>query len=216
MPNPTAPTTNSGALPPVLRQIEGQQLQRSLAVDLKTAEGMAIGLKAGLDPAAMVDVLNVSSGRSSATEDKWPRSVLPRTFDFGFTAGLSLKDVRLCLAEARTLGVPLFQEQIMKIAITLAFVGTVLSETVAANRGIGNVMMIASGNAKEIVSQIKARVVFDEIKSSHRVGELKLERDWVSVAEIAGTVLARMAEGGAIAKIKVGADKHGAFKYSLK
>jgi NitT/TauT family transport system permease protein len=34
----------------------------------------------------------------------------------------------------------------LKIAITLAFVGTVLAETVAANKGIGNVMMIASGN----------------------------------------------------------------------
>ena len=34
----------------------------------------------------------------------------------------------------------------LKIAITLAFVGTVLSETVAANKGIGTVMMIASGN----------------------------------------------------------------------
>jgi NitT/TauT family transport system permease protein len=34
----------------------------------------------------------------------------------------------------------------LKIAITLSFVGTVLSETVAANKGIGNVMMIASGN----------------------------------------------------------------------
>ncbi len=34
----------------------------------------------------------------------------------------------------------------LKIAITLAFVGTVLSETVASNRGIGTVMMIASGN----------------------------------------------------------------------
>jgi NitT/TauT family transport system permease protein len=34
----------------------------------------------------------------------------------------------------------------LKIAITLAFVGSVLSETVAANKGIGNVMMIASGN----------------------------------------------------------------------
>jgi 3-hydroxyisobutyrate dehydrogenase-like beta-hydroxyacid dehydrogenase len=72
-----------------------------------TAEGMAIGIKAGLDPARMVDVLNVSSGRSSATEDKWPRSVLPRSFDFGFTAGLSLKDVRLCLEAARSLEVPL-------------------------------------------------------------------------------------------------------------
>ena len=72
-----------------------------------TAEGITIGVKAGLDPARMIEVLNVSSGRSSATLDKWPRAVLPRTFDFGFTAGLCLKDVRLCLAAARSLGVPL-------------------------------------------------------------------------------------------------------------
>ncbi|MEJ0005439.1 MAG: NAD(P)-dependent oxidoreductase [Steroidobacteraceae bacterium] len=49
-----------------------------------TAEGMTMGAKAGLDPARMIEVLNVSSGRSSATQDKWPRSVLPRSFDFGF------------------------------------------------------------------------------------------------------------------------------------
>ncbi len=72
-----------------------------------TAEGMAIGAKAGLDAARMIEVLNVSSGRSSATQDKWPRAVLPRTFDFGFTAGLCLKDVRLCVAAAHSLGVPL-------------------------------------------------------------------------------------------------------------
>ena len=34
----------------------------------------------------------------------------------------------------------------LKIAVTLAFVGAVLSETIASNKGIGNVMMIASGN----------------------------------------------------------------------
>ena len=72
-----------------------------------TAEGMTIGVKAGLDPARMIEVLNVSSGRSSATQDKWPRAVLPRTFDFGFATGLCLKDVRLCLAAARSLGVPI-------------------------------------------------------------------------------------------------------------
>ena len=32
----------------------------------------------------------------------------------------------------------------LKVAVTLAFVGTVISETVASNRGIGNLMMIAS------------------------------------------------------------------------
>ncbi len=34
----------------------------------------------------------------------------------------------------------------LKVSVTLAFVGTVISETVASNRGIGNVMMIASSN----------------------------------------------------------------------
>jgi 3-hydroxyisobutyrate dehydrogenase-like beta-hydroxyacid dehydrogenase len=72
-----------------------------------TAEGMTLGVKAGLDPARMIEVLNVSTGRSSATQDKWPRAVLPRTFDFGFASGLCLKDLRLCLAAAESLGVPL-------------------------------------------------------------------------------------------------------------
>jgi 3-hydroxyisobutyrate dehydrogenase-like beta-hydroxyacid dehydrogenase len=76
----------------------------SLAV---TCEGMVMGVKAGLDPKVMIDVLNVSSGRSSATQDKFPRAVLPRSFDFGFATGLSHKDVRLCLEEADALGVPM-------------------------------------------------------------------------------------------------------------
>ena len=72
-----------------------------------TAEGMAFGIKAGLDPARMIEVLNQSTGINSATRDKWPRSVLPRSFDFGFAAALSLKDTRLLLAEAEATGVPL-------------------------------------------------------------------------------------------------------------
>lgn len=72
-----------------------------------TAEGMTMGIKAGLDPARMIEVLNVSAGRSSATLDKWPRAVLPRTFDFGFATGLSLREVRLCLREAEAAGVPM-------------------------------------------------------------------------------------------------------------
>ena len=72
-----------------------------------TSEGMAMGIKAGLDPKAMIDVLNVSSGKSSATLDKWPKAVLPRSFDFGFATALSFKDVRLCLEEAEAMGVPM-------------------------------------------------------------------------------------------------------------
>lgn len=72
-----------------------------------TAEGMAFGIKQGLDPARMIEVLNQSTGINSATRDKWPRSVLPRSFDFGFAAALSLKDTRLLMEEAEAAGVPL-------------------------------------------------------------------------------------------------------------
>jgi 3-hydroxyisobutyrate dehydrogenase-like beta-hydroxyacid dehydrogenase len=79
----------------------------SLAAIATTAEAMTLGIKAGLDPARMIEVLNAGTGANSATRDKWPRAVLPRTFDFGFSAQLSLKDTRLALEEAHAMGVPL-------------------------------------------------------------------------------------------------------------
>ena len=69
-----------------------------------TSEAVVMGVKAGLDPAVMVDVFNAGSGINSASRDKFPKSVLPRTFDFGFATGLMVKDVRLCLEEAKSLG----------------------------------------------------------------------------------------------------------------
>jgi 3-hydroxyisobutyrate dehydrogenase-like beta-hydroxyacid dehydrogenase len=72
-----------------------------------TAEAIVFGVKAGLDPATMVAVINAGSGRNSASEDKFPRRILPRTFDAGFTTGLMHKDVALCLEEADALGVPM-------------------------------------------------------------------------------------------------------------
>jgi 3-hydroxyisobutyrate dehydrogenase-like beta-hydroxyacid dehydrogenase len=72
-----------------------------------SSEAMAMGVKAGLDPKILLDIINAGSGRNSATQDKFPRSVLPGTFDFGFATGLSYKDVRLCVDEAEALGVPM-------------------------------------------------------------------------------------------------------------
>jgi 3-hydroxyisobutyrate dehydrogenase-like beta-hydroxyacid dehydrogenase len=72
-----------------------------------TSEAVVMGVKAGLDPAVMVDVFNAGSGINSASRDKFPKSVLPRTFDFGFATGLMVKDVRLCLEEAKSLGLSL-------------------------------------------------------------------------------------------------------------
>jgi len=73
-----------------------------------TSEAIVFGVKAGLDPAIMVDVINAGSGRNSASQDKFPRSILPRTFDFGFTTGLMYKDLKLCLEEAEAAGVPMW------------------------------------------------------------------------------------------------------------
>lgn len=71
-----------------------------------TAEVMVMGVKAGLSPDVMIDVLNAGSGGTHASRDKFPRAVLPRTFDYGFATGLMAKDVRLYLDEATALGLP--------------------------------------------------------------------------------------------------------------
>jgi len=79
----------------------------SAAAMAATAESMVLGVKAGLDPKVMLDVINASSGRNTATETKFPKNVLPGTFDLGFTNGLMAKDVGLAVAEAKSLGVPM-------------------------------------------------------------------------------------------------------------
>jgi 3-hydroxyisobutyrate dehydrogenase-like beta-hydroxyacid dehydrogenase len=72
-----------------------------------SSEVLAMGVKAGLDPQVLLDIINAGSGRNSATQDKFPRTVLTGTFDFGFATGLSYKDVRLCVDEAESMGVPM-------------------------------------------------------------------------------------------------------------
>src|SRR3979409_209252 len=70
-----------------------------------TSEAVVMGVKSGLDPAVMIDVINARSGLNTASRDKFPRAVLPRSFDFGFATGLMVKDVRLALDEMKSLGV---------------------------------------------------------------------------------------------------------------
>ena len=69
-----------------------------------TSEAVVMGVKAGLDPKVMIDVINAGSGLNTASRDKFPRSVLPRSFDFGFATALMVKDVRLCLDEMKSMG----------------------------------------------------------------------------------------------------------------
>jgi 3-hydroxyisobutyrate dehydrogenase-like beta-hydroxyacid dehydrogenase len=71
---------------------------------LATSEAVVMGVKSGLDPTVMIDVINAGSGLNTASRDKFPRSVLPRSFDYGFATELMVKDVRLCLEEMKSLG----------------------------------------------------------------------------------------------------------------
>ncbi len=72
-----------------------------------TSEAVVMGVKAGLDPGLVVDVLNAGTARNTASSDKFPKYILPRTFNAGFAMGLFNKDIRLCLEEADALGVPM-------------------------------------------------------------------------------------------------------------
>lgn len=84
-----------------------------------TSEVMVMGVKGGLDPNVMLDVINSGTGRNSASVDKFPKAILPRTFDFGFAIGLLLKDIRLCLSQAETLGVPMVVGGAIKELLTI-------------------------------------------------------------------------------------------------
>jgi len=72
-----------------------------------TSEAIVMGVKAGLDSKLMIDVINSGTGRNTATETKFPISILTRKFAYGFATGLMHKDVKLCLAEAEAMGVPM-------------------------------------------------------------------------------------------------------------
>jgi 3-hydroxyisobutyrate dehydrogenase-like beta-hydroxyacid dehydrogenase len=115
-----------------LGEVAGQAQTMKLANNLLAAaaialssEAMVMGVKAGLNPRVMLDVLNTSTGRNSATQDKFPRSILPGTFDFGFATGLSYKDVKLCIDEAEAMGVPMVCGAVVRqmLAVTQAVYG---------------------------------------------------------------------------------------------
>jgi 3-hydroxyisobutyrate dehydrogenase len=69
-----------------------------------TSEALAFGAAEGLDLQVMLDVLNVSTGRNSATYDKFPNRVVTGTYDAGFRTRLMSKDVDLFLESVESAG----------------------------------------------------------------------------------------------------------------
>jgi 2-hydroxy-3-oxopropionate reductase len=85
-----------------------------------TSEALVLGSAAGLEPQTLLDVFNAGSGRNTATSTKFPTHVLPETFASGFRLELMAKDVELCLAEARAVGVPMRVGELVGELWTLA------------------------------------------------------------------------------------------------
>ena len=70
-----------------------------------TSEAIAFGTGQGIDMKTILDIVNASTGRNSATDDKFPRRIMHGRYDAGFTAKLQLKDIRLYLENARAAGI---------------------------------------------------------------------------------------------------------------
>ena len=73
-----------------------------------TSEAFVAGVKGGLDPQIMMAAINAGSGRSGASQDKFMKQVMPRTFDFGFPISSVCKDIGLAVEECEALGVPMW------------------------------------------------------------------------------------------------------------
>jgi 3-hydroxyisobutyrate dehydrogenase-like beta-hydroxyacid dehydrogenase len=85
------------------------KLVNNMLVQVNTvavAEAMVLGVKAGLDPQTIYEVVRVSTGTSAAWELRVPR-ILVGDFEPGGTIDISYKDQELETAFAKRLGVPL-------------------------------------------------------------------------------------------------------------
>jgi 3-hydroxyisobutyrate dehydrogenase-like beta-hydroxyacid dehydrogenase len=68
-----------------------------------SAEVMVMGVKAGLDPRVMIEVINAGTGANTAIRDKFPQVILTRRFNSGFATALMYKDIKLYLDAAEHL-----------------------------------------------------------------------------------------------------------------
>ncbi|MGI6677988.1 MAG: NAD(P)-dependent oxidoreductase [Dehalobacterium sp.] len=72
------------------------------------SEALVLGVKAGLDPQMMRDIIGSSSGGSYALEAKMPNFILKGNFEPGFAIDLQYKDLELASQTGKDLGMPLF------------------------------------------------------------------------------------------------------------
>jgi 3-hydroxyisobutyrate dehydrogenase-like beta-hydroxyacid dehydrogenase len=82
-----------------------------------TSEAMTMSGRAGIPDDAMLQILNAGTGRNFATTHVFPGAVLPRTFDFGATIEILMKDVDLAIEQGEDLGVPMWVSQTVRLVL---------------------------------------------------------------------------------------------------
>jgi len=118
----------------------------SLVNVVTLSEGMVLGVKAGVSPETLHNVVNVSSGRSYASEVKLPRFISQGNFEPGFALDLAYKDLGLALDLGREMGVPL---QITSVAQQIY--------ELAKEKGIGRLDHTAVITLLEEAAQVEVR-----------------------------------------------------------
>jgi 3-hydroxyisobutyrate dehydrogenase len=73
---------------------------------LAACEALIVGGRFGIAPSTLVDVLNASTGRNNATENKLEQFVLSGSYASGFALDLMVKDLRTAEELARRVGTP--------------------------------------------------------------------------------------------------------------
>jgi 3-hydroxyisobutyrate dehydrogenase len=110
------------------------------------SEGMALGVRAGIDPQTLYDVVRVSTGRSYALEVKLPNIISKGRFKGGFAIDLACKDLGLAVNLGRELGVPLLVTSVARQVYELA-----------RARGMGRLDHTAVITLMEEAAQVKVR-----------------------------------------------------------
>jgi 3-hydroxyisobutyrate dehydrogenase-like beta-hydroxyacid dehydrogenase len=85
----------------------------SLACNSISAEGFVLGVKAGINPKTLWEIISISTG-SNWCMQQYPNTTFKGNFEPGFKIGLAYKDIRLALDLGKEYGVPLSVGEVVK------------------------------------------------------------------------------------------------------
>jgi 3-hydroxyisobutyrate dehydrogenase-like beta-hydroxyacid dehydrogenase len=113
---------------------------------MATTEGLTIGKRFGLDPDAMIDVLNVSTGMSWISQTHFKQRIFNRKFDDPFRLELMVKDIGIALELASRHGIPVplsaVGREVWKAAACHSSEGDSISQMVRWVEGMTNTCLV--------------------------------------------------------------------------